>query len=129
MEKSGPSGWARYAFWASHGFRQDGENKVTFGFNNGGHVRITANEPTKDDTWVHLVGTYDKTMVRLYLDGSLEAEEKQSGDVTTNDHPLYIGADPVSPDKVFVKALIDDVRIYDRGLSQTEVEALFNEGK
>lgn len=70
--------------------------------------------------WYHVVGTFDGATMRIYLNGSLMAETPASG--AMGFHPqapasvaaLSTGAAPFS-------GWIDDVRIYDRGLTQQDV--------
>ena len=78
------------------------------------------------DTWVHLVGTYDGTTMKLFRDGQLVA----SGTAGTAGGPMVqctgvtgIGARN-SLDQHYFPGLIDDVRIFDHALSDAEIAAL-----
>lgn len=77
--------------------------------------------------WRHIVGTYDGKKQCLYLDGVLDASQDASGAINTNDVRVQIGANTQMQDRFF-NGSIDDVRIYNYGLSEAQAKQLF-EGK
>ena len=81
--------------------------------------------PTAEQ-WQHLTGTYDGATARFYLDGVLVASRPFTGNVGDSDD-WHIGAYGGSPGQFF-DGVIDDVRIYDRALTGSEIQADLNEG-
>jgi len=79
--------------------------------------------PVDDGEWHHIGWVYDGTMNYLYLDGEIDATEDNSGQITVSSYPLYIGTNSQHTDR-FWNGLIDDVMIYNRALSQEEVQAV-----
>jgi len=82
-----------------------------------------------DGTWHHLVGTYDGSQSRLYVDGQLDGLVDASGLIDSQGDTYFgcIGALYKRNDgaaRYFFNGLIDDVRIYDRALSADEVSDL-----
>lgn len=76
--------------------------------------------------WYHIVGTYDGTEMRLYLNGSLMGSANASGLIGLHPQsPASIGA--LSTGAQPFSGWIDDVRIYDRALSAAEVMELLME--
>ncbi|HEX7254734.1 MAG TPA: LamG-like jellyroll fold domain-containing protein [Gaiellaceae bacterium] len=73
------------------------------------------------NAWTHLAATYDGTTVRLYVDGTEVGSVIRAGGITTSSDPLFIGGNPVWPE--WFSGLIDEVRIYDRALTATELQA------
>jgi hypothetical protein len=76
--------------------------------------------------WHHVVGTYDGTIARIYIDGGLKASSGSvSFTVANDDAPLGIGQEvtaiPIGPG--YFNGLIDDAMIYNRALSDKEVMA------
>jgi len=76
--------------------------------------------------WIYLVGTFDGTFGKLYKNG------KYIGSTTLIDslsYPtqtyLYIGIDSGREDRI-LDGVIDDTRIYNRALSETEIKTLYN---
>ena len=70
--------------------------------------------------WHHIVGVYDGSNMALYIDGTLDAAQKASGPISANDLPVLIGANAEMADRFFDGA-IDDVRVYNYGLSAAAV--------
>ncbi|MFX1411599.1 MAG: LamG-like jellyroll fold domain-containing protein, partial [Promethearchaeota archaeon] len=80
-----------------------------------------------DDQWHHVVGAYDGSTVRLYVDGNLETSAPPPGTLPTNADDLWIGgrADCPQYGSCF-NGLIDEVRLYNRALTAAEVQALYD---
>jgi hypothetical protein len=76
-------------------------------------------------TWYHLVGTYDGTTVDIYLDGNnaLSTSFTHPGNIDTNAEGIVIG---MRNDDCFFDGLIDEVRIWDRALTDTEITYIYN---
>ena len=85
--------------------------------------RLYGKKSIADDKWHHVVEVYDGESIRLYIDGSLDAQQKPSGKLPLNKEPLWIGA---RPGGVAATGIIDEVRFYDRALSEDQIKALFN---
>ncbi|TXK16374.1 BNR-4 repeat-containing protein [Homoserinibacter sp. GY 40078] len=73
-------------------------------------------------TWHHLVGTYDGSTVRLYVDGSLVGTGTApiSGAIATGTSPLRVGY-PSAANVDPMAGAVDDVEIFDRALTAAEV--------
>ncbi len=98
------------------------ENAVPFG------VSSVAYDP---GVWHHLVSVVDDTSktVSLYVDGQLAGTNSYTG--TLRDYgttPYYIGTSnhDASAYNWFFDGFIDDVRVFDQALSDTEVANLYN---
>ena len=89
-------------------------------------VDVLSDTRAQADRWYFLVTTFDNGTARMYVDGVLEGETVDTrliqdtptptiiGDNTSNNHPM--------------DGVIDDVRVYDRVLTTTEVRTLCEEG-
>ena len=75
----------------------------------------------QDGEWHFLVGTWDGSTLRLYIDGNLDAEMDCAGTLLTNTDPLYIGARGGS--QRFVTGALDEIKIYNYALSEAEILA------
>lgn len=81
----------------------------------------SAVDPNFNNAWHHVAGTYDGSKLRLYIDGVLKAEPNATGPIESHPkQPLCIGANCEWPDRSYHGA-IDDVRIYNRSLSEAEI--------
>lgn len=96
------------------------------------HRMIGARDPmckprVRFGTWYHLVGVVDNGEHRLYLDGVLQ-DAQRHGFWTHATQPLHIGRKGTDERHFFFKGAIDDLRIYDRALTPSEITSLFHEG-
>ncbi|MBF0390112.1 MAG: LamG domain-containing protein, partial [Desulfamplus sp.] len=92
------------------------------------HVIKTQDEVL--NIWRHLVITYEKSygQSRLYLDGILKETENLGSFVPQTTFDLYLGRRP-APDPFYLDGYIDDIRIYNRALSETEIQTLYNDNE
>lgn len=90
--------------------------------------RLTTPLTYSDNAWHHLVGVYDGTAQYIYVDGFLKASLGESGPISNVvSMKIGSGSGPLSPLALF-RGMIDDVRIYSRALSQSEIQQLYHEG-
>ena len=88
--------------------------------------RVVATAAPALDTWFHIAGTYDGTMVRLYVDGVERGETTgPTKGLTWDDNPVVIGGDIDSEvlRTTFIGD-IDDIQVYRRVLDDAELTAL-----
>jgi hypothetical protein len=71
--------------------------------------------------WTHLAVTYDGGRYRLYVGGRQASSRSASGAILRTTDPLWIGGN--HPYGEYFRGVIDEVRVYDRALSRSEVVA------
>ena len=86
----------------------------------GGEQNATGTAQLPLDTWTHVAVTFDGTSLRLYVDGTLTNTTAISGAMSGSDGPLRIGGNAIWNE--WFDGLIDELRIYDRALSPTEIQ-------
>jgi hypothetical protein len=84
-------------------------------------VREASHTALPLNAWTHIATTYDGAAMRFYINGQLVATRSQTGNIAVGNQPLRIGGNNVSGE--FFKGLIDEVRIYNRPLSASEITA------
>jgi hypothetical protein len=72
------------------------------------------------NTWTHLAATYDGATLRLYVNGVQVGSRGVTGNVLVSTGALRIGGNAVWGE--YFSGLIDEVRIYNRALTQTEIQ-------
>jgi len=80
------------------------------------------------NTWFYVVGTYDGANQKLYINGALEDNDAETGNIDNDDVSLTIGALEDGGGRHF-KGSLDEVRVYNRALSLAEVTKNYNHGK
>ena len=117
------SDWNSNQAWS---FNFPGNGKIEFVLGSGS--ALTSNT-YDDNTWHHLVGTWNGDNPKIYIDGSEVSYTSQTSTnaVTDSTSELRLG------DYAFeagqnrhLNGTLDDVRIYNRSLSPSEVSALYN---
>jgi hypothetical protein len=97
---------------------------VQFNVNNSttgtGERAVTGSAALPVNTWTHLAGTFDGATLRLYVNGSLVASQPFAGPIFTSTGALRLGGNGVWGE--YFTGRIDDVRVYSRALSQTEIQ-------
>ncbi len=88
----------------------------------------TAHAPIPDNSWTHLVGTYDEQTLTLYVNGVKAAEAitrgNYGGPIQHGDSPLLIGQ---APDGYGWMGKIDEVMLFNRVLSAEDIKRLYQQ--
>lgn len=76
--------------------------------------------PTASSGWHHYAATYDGSIAKLYVDGVVVGSLATSGNIAYSGTPLNIGR--YDGGSYTFNGDIDDVRLYNRALTQAEVQ-------
>jgi len=99
---------------------------VRAGFGDGVETKIDASTNINDGAW-HLVGwTWDGSDVNIYVDGALDFTQPYTTSITDNSQALSLGKRIDLPTNLYT-GLMDDIRIYNRALSSSDITELQNE--
>lgn len=107
--------------------RRQSENYLTWQTAGLTDYQLDASTNVLDGQWHHVACTYDGSMKRIYVDGSLDGEAAATGSIDTTDTQVEIGRNGRWQDLEFV-GVMDDVRIYNRAITLEEVQALYAMG-
>ncbi len=91
-------------------------------------ISISSPQPLSLREWHHLVLTYDDNEISLYIDGKLEnrANKKFHSHFLRGDS-VMVGNSANTKNSRYLNGNVDDINIYNKVLSQEEINALFNE--
>ncbi len=104
-----------------------GSGDVSFQVTSGGNSVVLSSNGLFDGTWHYIAGTRSGSDFSLYVDNQL-ADSTTNGLIGNidNSNTLRIGASSASTNDY--DGLIDEVRIYNRSLTSTDVTELFVDG-
>ena len=83
-----------------------------------GASALTAN------SWTFLAVSYDKTTLRLYVNGTQVATLAATANIATSSNPLQIGGDSLYGQ--YFAGLIDNVRVYNTALTAAQIQTDMN---
>ncbi|PIR66855.1 MAG: hypothetical protein COU51_01565 [Parcubacteria group bacterium CG10_big_fil_rev_8_21_14_0_10_36_14] len=111
--------------WRTYQIYRSSSNASSFCITNSSNVSVCANASasTPLNTWSLVTGTYDGSKVKFYTNGIFDHEAIQTGSIKSNSEDVYIGFNSNYTPQSF-DGYIDDVRIYNRALSASEVATL-----
>ena len=117
-----PNGWLLNARDLASG------NNWSFWISNGGTAMLELNgSPVVLNKWAHLVGTYDGTSAKLYVNGVLAATGTTSTFIGNAKMPFIIGNAETGQNYPFV-GRVDDVSYYKTALTSAQVYTHYSLG-
>ena len=78
----------------------------------------------KPSIWYHVAYSYDGKVLKTYVDGELDRENKISGDISIVDVPFTIGS--YKGTGYFWQGQVDEVRVSNVARSQEEIKAVMS---
>ena len=100
---------------------------IYFQIYSGGYIGISGGS-VSTNTWYHVVGTYDNSKLRIYVNGELKGEVAKTGNITYNSStPWSIAVNPsgTSDGGEHYYGKLSDVRIYSTALSSDDIKELY----
>lgn len=110
---------ASYSLQSTGGYN----NRWQFGITgkNGQMTLIKDTKPMEVNRWSMLTATYNGDVLKLYVNGELRSSRRVSSKIAYSNMPLVIGK---GTRKGF-KGTIDDIRIYDKALTEKEIRTIY----
>jgi len=114
--------------WEAYYIQFNSNERVTWTIRDTDHNNLPEDGLESDDLnlneWIHVAGTYDGDVMKLYVNGQV-ADQATIGvvGILQDSNDLSIGNASDVNDRAFI-GKIDDVRVYDYGLSAAEVAYL-----
>ncbi len=81
--------------------------------------------PVADDNWHLIVGTFDGTSSKLYIDGVLDIQNTFGTALGKNTADVWIGNVRTGSNNRLYNGLMDDVRIYNYALTREDVAQMY----
>jgi hypothetical protein len=96
--------------------------RLAFAVQNVGLV-ATPTEMLQADRWTFVAATYDRSALRLFIDGVLAAEASATGVIPTPATEMNLGRNADNTTDNY-RGILDDMRLYNRSLSPSEITEL-----
>jgi hypothetical protein len=103
----------------------DPDNSYKLGVFADGAFRIWADEVALNNIWYHVVVVWDGSLLKMYVNGKLQSSTSTYNPFTiASGATTYIGVSWYEPRAYarWYKGLIGEVRIYNRALSEAEIQ-------
>jgi hypothetical protein len=102
-------------------------NKFNFIISSNGSASTSIQSITTpvNGSWYFVTATYDGSVMRLYINGLLEAQINYGGGVYPANKPIEFGT---YDSQAFYAGLLDEVGLWNRAITQEEVTILYNTG-
>jgi TolA-binding protein len=120
LARAGDSDSIEFACNGTAATRWDGSGEVPWA--------VTGTTSVNDGKWHHIAGVFDGSALYLYIDGVLEAAKCAANSIDVSTYEVCIGENAQVPGRQW-NGLIDDVRIYNYGLSQAEIVSLMGKSE
>ncbi|MFC1632301.1 LamG domain-containing protein [Candidatus Omnitrophota bacterium] len=125
ISKDDDAGNREYYFGVSY----DGNNpgRVRWALNTSGFHFIDSSTIVNDSQWHYIVGTYDGSYLRLYIDGVEDGSSPiaKSGFIPNTNAPFIIGKKPNVGYEQYFRGALDKVAVYDMALTAEEISNRF----
>jgi hypothetical protein len=122
----GPGTWDSLAVWM-----ENGQLNAAIVTASTQEPSLTYNWSPAFGVWHHVAYTFDANaaLQTIYVDGVAVASNSASGPIAYDTHPFQIGADIENGvPSFFFDGSIDEVSLYDRALTATEIAAIYDAG-
>lgn len=86
----------------------------------------TSKSEVKAKEWYHLVGTYNGSTAKLYVNGVQESSQPANFPLDYGNRPLFIGRSGEPYHDGWFTGEIDEISLYNRALTGGEIATLFN---
>lgn len=98
-----------------------------FSIGTTGFINLLSTTTYNLNQWYHVVGTYDKQNMRIFINGVQTNSASQTGTIVYASQPLTIGTwfNGVGTGNQ-LNGFLDDIRLYSRALTVGEILALYN---
>ncbi len=120
MAKADSAASPSWSYQVRYGWGGAPQPFMAFTFNTTPRAWAFVGKKLTQGEWCHIAGTFDGTTLKCYLNG-LQTDSTPMGPITKSGTPVLIGSDGWGCDWL---GALDDVRIYNHGLTADEVAEL-----
>ena len=114
----------------SHGysFRCGDNGSLSFVIGDGSNwAEAASTSLMSTGTWYHVAGVYDQSYVRVFINGDEKDTTAETDQISASEFRINVGRGTYATDRLF-DGVIDEIRIYNDNLSESEVNAIYQVG-
>jgi glucose/arabinose dehydrogenase len=121
------TGWRTVIFKEKTGgliyslFANDSSQRALTQLNIGGELNAWGTTQLPLNTWSYIAGTWDGTTLKMWVNGVLAGTKAVTGTLANSTGVLHIGGNAIWNE--WFSGRIDEIRVYNRPLSQAELQA------
>jgi len=107
--------------------RRDNDNVYEFVWDNQSYTSSAYTDATniEDDEWHHIVGVYDGSQMKLYVDGILADTHNYSGTISSSTSFSIGRYESSAPTYYYFQGIISDVMIWNKALTIEEIKDIY----
>lgn len=113
-----------YAKPEQYWFHKPANSQIQFKIYTSGRITLNSGTTPSTNTWYNLVGTYDGSIMKVYVNGVLGGTKSESNSLATNSNSLILGGWTGAADDFNGKASC--MKLYNRALLASEVLQNYN---
>jgi hypothetical protein len=102
-------------------YANDSSQRALTQLNIGGDLNAWGTTQLPLNTWSHIAGTWDGTTLKMWVNGVLAGTKAVTGTLANSTGVLHIGGNAIWNE--WFSGRIDEIRVYNRPLSQAELQA------
>jgi len=102
---------------------------ININYNSGDHS-FKSNSTLEMNKWYSVAVTWDGNESKIFINGLLDSTVTNKNTIPDIDYNTYIGGNDVNNStstNAFFKGIIDDLRIYNRTVSESEIEQMYQQ--
>ncbi|MBM3237974.1 LamG domain-containing protein [Candidatus Poribacteria bacterium] len=81
------------------------------------------------DKWFHFAFTYDRSELKVYVNGTLDGKGARGGAIVINKNPVVVAHSSESQGfNAFYKGVVDDIAIFNAALSEDDIKSIMSQG-
>jgi len=92
---------------------------------NTGGEQLFSSVTIPTNTWTHIAGTYDGSVMRIYVNGQLSNSTNWTRGIHVANSDLTIGCTMQFSPTSYFNGQIDEVSLYNRALSDCEIQSIY----
>lgn len=115
--------------YGAYGLKIDAVTSKVIGYVWGAPENHYSTTALTTGTWYHIAMTFDGSVHKIYVNGVNENSENDARSIPVSSNPLRVAGRESAGAGEYINGILDEIRIYNRALSASEIKARYNDLK